>query len=76
MVKAGFTRAETAFLTEHDTHSSCNVGFGPRADTRKLQSLICPTSKAKIAHARHAQIARRANLPQAHGIAENPKSER
>ena len=28
------------------------------------QSLICPTSQAKLAHTRHAKIARRANLSQ------------
>jgi hypothetical protein len=38
--------------------------------------VICPTGKAKVAHARHAQIARRANLPQACSIAETPKSGR
>src|SRR6516164_11479051 len=36
--------------------------------------MICPTSKAKTAHACHAQIARRANLPHARGVVERPKS--
>jgi hypothetical protein len=36
--------------------------------------LICRTSQAKLAHARHAEIARRANLSQGFWIAETPKS--
>jgi hypothetical protein len=39
------------------------AGSGARVGTTR-QSLICPTSKAKSFHARHAQIAGRANLPQ------------
>jgi hypothetical protein len=41
---------------------------------RRAKALICPTSKAKTAHACHAQIARRANLSQAFWIAEISKS--
>jgi hypothetical protein len=36
-----------------------------------MQLLICPTSQAKSAHAPHAQIVRRASLPQARDVAEN-----
>jgi hypothetical protein len=47
-----------------------------QANTRRMRvgKLICRPSKAKIVHACHAQIARRANLPQRRDIVERPKS--
>jgi hypothetical protein len=38
----------------------------------RMTQLICPSGQ--FAHIRHAQIARRVNLPHGGGIAEHPKS--